>query len=222
MHFSAAATDGGPRSNPPPRSLSKKPCTVRPLFPTLARPYHGGGLLPYADSLRLTIEASAIRQLVPPEAFKAVRRQRHVTRRVLEIAVPEVMPRLGPCLAALRAVAKSNDPRHRSSGYAWRWYGRHGLLNPPPPSETTEARDFVRAFSCVPRGPVVSPHTIRGCLDPRSRRFAIPEVRATPAVPIRFQCDICCDGPPTDIDNLVGSSKERGGTSSPPPLALSD
>src|SRR4029077_1382761 len=89
----------------------KKPCTVRPFFPTLARPYHGGGLLPYADSLRLTIEANAIRQLVPPEAFSAVRRQRRVTRRVLEIAVPEVMPRLGPCLAALCAMAKSNNPR---------------------------------------------------------------------------------------------------------------
>jgi hypothetical protein len=126
------------------------------------------------DSLRLTIEANAIRQLVTPEAFNAVRRQRRVTRRVLEIAVPEVMPRLGPCLAAFRAVAKSNDPRHRSSGYAWRWYGRHGLPNPPPPSETTKARDFVRAFSCVRAARLVSPHTIRGCLDPRSRRFAIP------------------------------------------------
>ena len=50
-------------------------------------------MLPSADSLRLTIEANAIRQLVPPEAFSAVRRQRRVKRRVLEIAVPEVMPR---------------------------------------------------------------------------------------------------------------------------------
>ena len=41
--------------------------------------------------LRLTIEeANAIRQLVPPEAFNAARRQRRVTRRVPEIAVPDV------------------------------------------------------------------------------------------------------------------------------------
>ena len=75
LHFSAAATDGGPRSNPAPRSLSKKRCSVRPLFPTLARPYHGSGLLPplIVTELRLTIEANAMRQLVPPDAFNAVR-----------------------------------------------------------------------------------------------------------------------------------------------------
>ena len=42
--------DAASSVEPAPRSLSKKPCTVRPLFPTLARPYHGGGLLPYANS----------------------------------------------------------------------------------------------------------------------------------------------------------------------------
>ena len=54
--------------------------------------------------LRLTIEANAIRQLVPPEAFNAVRRQRRVTRRVLEIAVPEVRlqrPRVDAVLSSL-------------------------------------------------------------------------------------------------------------------------
>ena len=40
-------------------------------------------MLPYADSLRPTIEANAIRQLVPPEAFNAVRRQRRVTEVIL-------------------------------------------------------------------------------------------------------------------------------------------
>ena len=88
------------------KSLQKKPCTVRPLFPTLARPYHGGGLLPSADSLRLTIEANAIRQLVPPEASEEERRQRRVTCRVLDIAVPEVRlqrPRVDAVLCQLEA-----------------------------------------------------------------------------------------------------------------------
>ena len=54
--------------------------------------------------LRLTIEANAMRQLVPPDAFNAVRRQRRVTRRVLEIAVPEVRlqrPRVDAVLSSL-------------------------------------------------------------------------------------------------------------------------
>ena len=45
-----------------------------------------------------------MRQLVPPDAFNAVRRQRRVTRRVLEIAVPEVRlqrPRVDAVLSSL-------------------------------------------------------------------------------------------------------------------------
>ena len=56
--------------------------------------------------LRLRIEANAIRQLVPPEASKEERRQRRVTCRVLDIAVPEVRlqrPRVDAVLCQLEA-----------------------------------------------------------------------------------------------------------------------
>ena len=83
----------GPRSNPP-REVSQK---SRAPFGRYSRLWLA--LTTAADcsptliitELRLTIEeANAIRQLVPPEAFNAVRRQRRVTRRVPEIAVPDI------------------------------------------------------------------------------------------------------------------------------------
>jgi hypothetical protein len=56
--------------------------------------------------LRLRIEANAIRQLVPPEASEEERRQRRVTCRVLDIAVPEVRlqrPRVDAVLCQLES-----------------------------------------------------------------------------------------------------------------------
>ena len=90
---------------PAPAKSLKKAVHRSAVIPD-SRPYHGSGLLPplIVTELRLTIEANAMRQLVPPDAFNAVRRQRRVTRRVLEIAVPEVRlqrPRVDAVLSSL-------------------------------------------------------------------------------------------------------------------------